>query len=286
MCDSSFDLEIIERDGYKLQCRIEGTGISTLVIGSAIYYPRTFSKNLRKHLRLAFIDHRCFALPPKIASDSTLKLDVILDDIEYIRQKLNLGYVVVIGHSAHGYMALEYVKKYPEHISHVVLIGHGPDFSLKSQEMAEQYWKNSASEERKAALEKSLKQISKDEMMKLTSSQQFIKQYVINGPRICYDYYFDSSPLWEGVEINVSIFNHVWGTIFRDIDITKGLEKFKKPIFIAMERYDFLVGESSWDSLIERFSNIEMHVFEHSGHTPQYEESDLFDQKLLQWLKS
>ena len=275
---------IIERDGYGLQYCIEGTGVSALVIGSAIYYPRTFSENLRKHLRLAFVDHRCFGLPPKTGNNSTLELDVILDDMEYVRKKLDLGRIVVIGHSGHGYMALEYAKKYPEHVSHVVLIGHGPDLSLKSHEMAEQYWKNSASLERKAALEENLPQFSKDQIAQLTPSQQFIKQYVLNGPRIWYDYRFDSSPLWEGVEINVPLFNYVWGTIFRDIDITKGLEKLETPVFLALGQYDFLIGESSWDLVIKKFSNINLHIFEQSGHTPQYEEADLFDQKLLEWL--
>lgn len=275
---------IIERDGYGLQYCIEGTGTSVLVIGSAIYYPRTFSEGLRKHLRLAFVDHRCFAIPPKTADDSLFELDVILDDMEYVRKKLNLGRIVVIGHSGHGYMALEYAKKYPEYVSHVVLIGHGPDFSIKSQEMAEQYWKDAASPERKKALDENFHQFSQDQIAQLTPSQQFIKKYVLSGPRIWYNYRFDSSPLWEGVEINVPLLNHVWGTIFRDIDITKGLEKFNVPVFLALGRYDFLIGESSWDSVIKKFHSIHLHVFEHSGHTPQYEEADLFDQKFLEWL--
>lgn len=275
---------IIERDGYGLQYCIEGSGISALVIGSAIYYPRTFSKDLRKHLRLAFVDHRCFSIPPKAVNDSMPELDVILDDMEYVRKKLNLGRIVVIGHSGHGYMALEYAKKYPEHVSHVVLIGHGPDFSLRSQEMAEQYWNDAASSERKKALDENFHQFSQDQIAQLTPSQQFIKRYVLSGPRIWYDYRFDSSPFWEGVEINVPLFNHVWGTIFRDIDITKGLEKFKKPVFLALGRYDFLIGESPWDSVIKKFHNIHLHTFEQSGHTPQYEEAELFDQKILEWL--
>ena len=29
-----------------------------------------------------------------------------------------------------------------------------------------------------------------------------------------------------------------------------------------------------------------MRIFEHSGHSPQYEEPELFDEQLLQWLVS
>jgi proline iminopeptidase len=275
---------IIEREGYGLRYCIEGDGIPTLVIGGAIYYPRTFSKNLRKQLRLAFIDHRCFALPLHPTNDSTIELDAILDDMEYMRQKLNLSQIVVMGHSGHGYMALEYAKKYPEHVSHVVLIGHGRDLSVKGQEMVEQHWQESASSERKAALEENLRSFPKEQMAQLTPSQQFIKKYVLNGPRIWYDYKFDSTPLWKDIEINMPLLNHVWGTIFRDINITQGLEKLQKPIFLAIGHYDFLIDPSSWDPILKKIPQIDLHIFEQSGHTPQYEEADLFDKKLLEWI--
>jgi hypothetical protein len=35
---------------------VAGSGIPTVVIGSSIYYPRTFSPRLRESLRMAFID--------------------------------------------------------------------------------------------------------------------------------------------------------------------------------------------------------------------------------------
>lgn len=277
------DSGIIERDGYGLRYSIEGKGIPTFVIGSAEYYPRTFSDNLRKHLHFAFVDHRGFGIPPKTESNSLIELDVILDDMEYVRNKLNLRDMIVMGHSGHIYMALEYAKKYPKHVSHVVLICHGPDYSLKSQEHAEQYWQRTASPERKAAFEKNLLDLP-SKQRNLTPSQQFIKQYVSYGPRIWYDYKFDSSPLWENVEVNMAIFGHVWGTIFQDIDITKGLDNFHKPVFLALGKYDFLVGQSAWDGVIDKFNDIKMHVFEKSGHTPQFEMADVFDQMLMSWL--
>ena len=48
----------IEIDGFKLRYRTEGTGTNVLVIGSSIYYPLNFSQNLRKFLRLHFVDYR------------------------------------------------------------------------------------------------------------------------------------------------------------------------------------------------------------------------------------
>lgn len=158
MTDSSTKQDgIIERNHFKLQYRIEGTGKPTIVIGSAIYYPRTFSQNLRGYLQLIFMDHRGFSAPTTSLDPSVFSLDVILDDIEQLSNKLALDNIIIMGHSGHGFIALEYAKKYPQHVSHVVLIGMGPSNSKKNQEAADQYFNDSSCPEQKNILEENLK---------------------------------------------------------------------------------------------------------------------------------
>ena len=41
---------------------------------------------------------------------------------------------------------------------------------------------------------------------------------------------------------------------------------------------------ATWDPYRSRFKDLTVRVFERSGHTPQLEESALFDAELLQWL--
>ena len=213
----------IDADGFQLRYRIEGAGLPAIVIGSSVYYPRAFSENLRKHLRLVFMDHRGFGVSPGPVDVSAFALPVLIDDVERLRQTLNLDRVVVIGHSGHAFMALEYAKKYPQHVTHVVMIGIGPDLSVASTAAADQYWQDSVSPERKAALAENLRRLPDDQLAKLPPDRQFIDGYIRNGPRIWYDYRFDSSPLWEDVELNADMLGYVWGTVFRDIDIAQGL---------------------------------------------------------------
>ena len=42
----------IDIDGFKLRYQFEGRGLPTIVIGSTVEHPRTFSSNLRAHLEL------------------------------------------------------------------------------------------------------------------------------------------------------------------------------------------------------------------------------------------
>lgn len=274
--------------GFRLRYIIEGAGTPALIVGSAPYYSRAFSANLRKYLRLVSVDHRGFAASPGPRDTTAFALDTLIDDMERVRQALNLGQIAVFGHSGHAYMALEYAKKYPANVSHVVMIGIAPDLSAASAAARDEYWQTTASAERKAAMEANLRALPDEAIAALPVSpgQRFIRTYIRNGPKAWYDPRFDSTPLWAGVDINMDMFSHVWGRTFRDIDITRGLSTFDRPVFLALGRYDFLVAPpSKWDLLRSRFKDLTIRVFERSGHTPQFEEATLFDEELLRWMK-
>lgn len=278
---------IINSQGFDLGYRIEGTGPNALVIGSSIYYPRIFSDNLRKHLRLIFADMRAFAPTPHAEIPLTFDLNLILDDIECMRQQLNLGQVIIIGHSGNAFLALEYAKKYPEYVSYIVMIGTGPDFSDRSKQAADQYWQEAASSDRKAALHRNLELHPDSQLEQIPLNQRFIWNYVRQAARIWYDFDFDSTSLWEGVNVNMPIFDYVWGTLFKEINITMDLDALNKPVFLALGRYDFIVAPpDSWNPLRSKFKNLSTYIFEHSGHSPFYEETDLFDTQLIGWLSS
>lgn len=273
----------VDRDGYTLQYCIEGEGMTALVIGSALYYPRTFSQNLRNHFKLIFIDHRGFAQGPETRDVSKITLDLLLEDIEYMRKQLKLERFVIIGHSGHGYMALEYAKKYSHYVSHVVLIGMGPDQSSASHQAADRYFQESVCPGRKAVLEENLVRLPHE--LQMFPEKRFITFCIRLGARSWYDFNFDAAYLWQDVQVKMPIIDHVWGTLFRDIDITKGLDKLNIPVFLALGKFDFLVAPFyTWETLRPKFKNLTVKLFEKSGHTPQLEEAELFDQELLWWL--
>jgi proline iminopeptidase len=270
---------------FELAYSIEGEGKPALVIGSAVYYPRIFSQNLRQSLKLVFVDHRGFAQVSGDIAPSDYTLDVVLDDIELVRRHLGLEKVIVIGHSGHGYMALEYAKRYPRHVSHVVMIATGPSHSAAHNAVTEQYWQESVCPERKAQLERDLAGLPAE--IEAAPEKRFVTFCVRMGARSWYDHTFDAAPLWEGVDVNMPVFDHLWGEAFRDIDIAQGLEGLDIPVFLAIGRQDYLVAPcATWEPYRERFKDLTMRVFEKSGHTPPFEESVLFDVELLQWLST
>lgn len=168
---------------FQLPYIIEGTGQPAIVIGSCRYYQRVFSGRLRTHLRLVFMDHRGFAPSPGPADVSEFELERIVDDVEALRCELGLGPVVVIGHSGHAYMALEYGKKYPESTSHVVLIGVAPDLSQSSAALAERNYQALADADRLTAERENMLAVPDGELAKLPPDQAFVRGYIRNAAR-------------------------------------------------------------------------------------------------------
>jgi proline iminopeptidase len=279
---SAAERKTIRSGRYELGYSVEGEGTPALVIGSAVYYPRVFSQELRRSLRLIFADHRGFARLTDDAPPSKDDLDTVLSDIDLVRQHLGLDRIVIIGHSGHGYMALEYAKRYPQHVSHVVMIATGPSHSAAHNAATERYWQESVCPERKARLERDLAGLPAE--IEAAPEKRFVTYCVRMGARSWYDHAFDAAPLWQGIHVNMPVFDHLWGEAFRDIDIAQGLEQLDVPVFLALGRYDYLVAPyATWDPYRSRFKDLTVRVFERSGHTPQLEESALFDAELLQW---
>src|SRR5262245_37189158 len=272
---------------FELSYLVEGVGHPAIVIGSARYYPRVFSGDLRNHLRLVFVDHRGFAPSPGPVDLAEFALDKLVDDVEALRRHLGLPRVAVIGHSGHAFMALEYAKTYPEHTSHLVMIGVAPDLSPASARLADGNYRLLADAHRLEAEQANTRALPDDELATLTGDRAFILGYIRNAARIWFDPMFDCASLWDGVTINMDMFNHVWGKLFAEIDVTQGLDQFDRPVFLALGRYDFIVAPpASWDPITPKFKDLTIRIFERSGHTPQLEEPELFDAELLRWMDS
>ncbi len=265
---------------FHLHYSIEGTGSPAIVIGSAIYLPRAFSQNLRKHLRLVFLDHRGYAPSPGPMDEIRFAPDTLLRDIELARQNLGLDRIAIIGHSIHSLMALEYAKKYPDNVSHVIMIAP-PVFYKTAVEAKEKYWQELASPERKAIMTENQQALPDEELAKLPRGERFIRGYIRDGPKTWYDPTFDASPIWAGVRANDD-----YPPKFLDVDITQALSTFNVPTFLALGRYDFRVAPpSTWDEIAEIFPDLTINLFEKSAHWPHYEEAALFDEKLLTWME-
>ena len=274
-------MKIIEfnRDNFCLKASIDGTGPVAIVIGSHKYYPRTFSDHLKTKLQLVCADARSFVPALSDHSESDFTIAKILQDIEALRLSLGADKIILIGHSIHAFMALEYARTFPDRISHLVLIASSPTAGPEIYKEADRYFEESVCPERKAAFAASMQKFIE------SGDQSFVARLLSFGPRIWYDENFDASKLWEGVEINSVGAGIIWGSMFADYDLASVLEAIKCPIFLALGRYDYFNPVHLWEKYRKHSSNLTIRIFEKSGHTPQLEEPHNFDEELMKWLK-
>ncbi|WP_139492161.1 alpha/beta fold hydrolase [Brevibacillus dissolubilis] len=276
---------IIDIDGFSLAYRIEGEGTPVLVVGSEVYYPRLFSQELRKKLKLIFIDHRGFVPSPRALTPEDYSLDRILNDIEIIRKMLQLEDFVILGHSGHAFMALEYAKKYPAYVQKVVLLNTAPTNSQERQQQSFAYFDETASAERKSQFEKDIALLASD--IEADPERRFAHMCIRMGAHSFYDYTFDASAMWQDVYTNMPIIDHLWGEAFARLNMAESLPDVGKQVFIGLGAYDYLVAPVSlWNSIDADGTcpHVTKVIFEQSGHNPMMEEADLFDSTLVEWI--
>ena len=76
---------------------------------------------LADHFTLVFYDHRCNGRSEG-AAVSSMTWENLTADAEALRQMLGFDKWAVLGHSFGGMVALEYALRYPQSLSHLVLM--------------------------------------------------------------------------------------------------------------------------------------------------------------------
>src|SRR4030043_1258436 len=274
---------VVSVEGAELHYVIEGKGTPWLGLGHSESARRILSQELRNHFRFVFMDLRHDARSNSSLEISKITLDTYLDDIDKVRRTLGFDKAVVFGHSIHSYIALEYARKYPKNTSHVVMTGNTP---YLVSGVGDEFWESDASAERKAILKQNLEKITEDELSQMSPKGRVIKTYMAITPKLFFDPTYDLSWIYKVVESNQDIANHLFRVIFKDYDIAKRPGRVEAPVFLAIGRYDYLCPYFTWDERKDVLPNLSYNLFEKSGHFPMVEEQELFDKKLIDWIKS
>ena len=82
--------------GTRIHYVVEGEGLPCMIpsLAGTPIYERTFSANLRKHLKMIFVEPR--GNRSEVGDVTSLTLDRIVDDLDSLRAELNLGRTAVL----------------------------------------------------------------------------------------------------------------------------------------------------------------------------------------------
>ena len=273
---------VIEVDGSRLSYVIEGEGIPCLVIGSSIYYPRTFFNNLRLHLKMYFVDMKWFAEDYMAEDLQKVNIQSIVQDVEQIRNALGLEMPLILGHSIHGTIATEYVKKFGNHVAGLIVIGSPAEWGNSTYDKKAAALWETASAERKKIQEENWGKVK--ELDRLTGQAEASARYNNMAPQYWYDPTYDAGWLWKDMTVRSEVTQHLFVNVFNDYNMFEPAIPISVPMFVGLGKYDFVIPYTLWKSNYENIPDFTLTLFEKSGHTPQLEESRLFDQILIDWI--
>lgn len=261
----------------------KGQGIPCLAIGTGILTQRSLSQGFFDHFNV-YASDLYFVKEQALPDISSMTMNEIIDDIKAWGQALELEKYALFGHSAAGIMALEFAKKYPELVTHVIMAGTPLNSNPQVAAHHEQIFQAQAEEKRKQIDAERRSQIAQEDLTALSPSERWLRQYVYrDAPRYWHIPDYDCSHLWEGIHLDRFV-ELLFTDILPAIDVRKNLADIQTPIFLAAGVSDYDCCPWLWQDLPNLPPRMTIQPFKKSGHWPQYEESDLFNHKIVEWI--
>jgi proline iminopeptidase len=269
-----------------MQVRTAGADIHYTVRGQGptCLFPCSFgtrpsevqTEGLSRYLRLVFVDLRGSGQSTGQVADLTF--DLLAQDLEAVRKDLGVDKVAVLGHSILGVPAIEYGRRCPQTVSHVIAVGTPPlaDMALVGAR-GQAYFDEEASEERKRILA--------ENMAALPPGTDPGMAMFAQTPMRFHDARFDARPLWAEAIFKPEVLMHLMGALVAGWDVTADLTPLKVPTFLALGRHDYVVPHVLWEGIAQRVPNLTTQVFERSGHQAFFEEPDAFGSAVVAWMK-
>jgi proline iminopeptidase len=263
--------------GAEIFYTTRGDGPACIVLSSmgTKPYERMMPAQLSERVRLAFVDLRGDG--PSTGEVSDLTFDVLADDLEAVRVALGAEKVAVLGHSILGVLAIEYGRRRPESVSHVIAVGTPPRGDMAwLQAKATAFFEADASEDRKRVL--------RENMAALPPGAPLAQMLIATTPMRFYDARFDAAPLFAEAEVKPALSAHLLGPLTREWEVTSAAGSLEMPMLLVHGRYDYTVPQMLWDGVIEKLPTASMQIFERSGHHPFVEEPERFANVVADWM--
>ncbi|WP_157812029.1 alpha/beta fold hydrolase [Alteribacter populi] len=252
------------------------------------------AERLSQHFRVIAIDQRGVCRSEAIKPEEDFGLDDLVEDCETLRNTLDIKKWSVIGHSFGGYLALHYASIHPDSIHKLIFEGATFDFAVtsrvlltKTAQIARKYGKDDLANEciefrNSNATPRELTEGYMRLSQGLEENRMEIYRYEWTNPTN-YSCYSDNEweEFYDRSEIHYNLLRDE-GKIFESL-----LPKIKNvhvPMLMLNGRHDPVACETHTSNFINDASNGQIITFDGSGHTPHYEEPELFMEEVRKFL--
>ena len=224
-----------------------------------------------------------FAKDYKAEALHKVTIKSIVNDVEQIRKALQLDKPLIMGHSIHGTIATEYVKTFGDQVSGLIVIGSPAEWGNATYDKkAAELWA-SASTERKRLQEENWGNLK--ELDRLTGQEEASARYNTMSPQYWFNPEYDAGWLWKDMTVHSELTQHLFSKVFHDYTMFDPGTTITVPVFVGLGKYDYVIPYTLWNTANKYIPDLKLVLFEKSGHTPQLEEPQHFDEALVEWIK-
>jgi proline iminopeptidase len=212
---------------------------------------------LTQTLQLVYFDHRGqgrSARGPK----ATYTLDNNVEDMEALRRYLGLDQIVVLGTSYGGMVALTYAARYPQQVSHLIVVATAASarFLQKAKE--------NLARQGTAAQQTIAKRLWEGTF---ETEAQLRDYFQVMGP--LYSLTYDpeaAAAVWDRTILSVDAINLAFSDFLRHYDVLDQLPRITAPTLVLGARHDWICPPEFSEEIAKAIPNSQLRIFEHSGH--------------------
>jgi proline iminopeptidase len=236
--------------------------------GDHTYYKPVLDP-LTDRCQIVYVDHRGQGRSAR-GPRETYTLDNNVDDLDALRDHLGLEKIVLFGTSYGGMVALAYAARYPDRVSHLIasvtsaytggfdrprnwIREHGTEDQIR---VAEKLWEGN-----------------------FQTEEELFEYFEVTDPLYTMSWKPDASKdgLYRGI-YSIDAINEGFSGFLRTFDIRDELKNITAPTLVIGGRHDWILPVDLSEELAGRIPNAELRIFEESGHSVLYDETEkLFD---------
>jgi len=234
--------------------------------GDHTYY-KPILDPLTDRVQIVYVDHRGQGRSARGPRD-TYTLDNNVDDLDALRDHLGLDKIVVLGASYGGMVALAYAARYPDRVSHLLAIVTSA--YTENFVRAKQFVLDHGTDDQK--------RVAETLWAGAFQSQDELREYFqVMDP--LYTKSWTPNASTDGIEReiqSIDAINEGFSGFLRTFDIRDELPRITAPTLVVGGRHDWILPPDMSEDVAARIPNAQLRIFEESGHSVIYDETEAF----------
>jgi proline iminopeptidase len=232
---------------------------------------------LAARMQLVYFDHRGQGRSDA-ADPATYTLDENVDDMEALRRHLGLGPIVSIGTSYGGMVAMAHAARYPDAVSHLVLIVTAAHGGFVAR--AEAFIREHGTEEQREVCEMLWAGGFRSEV-------EMRRYYRIMGPMYARSYDAAAGDAGRARTIHSpEPLNRAFGPegFLRRFDLRPELSRITAPTLVLAGRHDWICPPEFSEEIASLIPGADLRIFERSSHSVRSDEPEAMVDAILGFL--